>query len=99
MPYLRVQDLKDRGSENLTFRLLATIYKDERVRERQEVRKDGVSAILEKMYLGSLVKEVEVCFEGLIIGSRIQGASFASSTCPFGGWLQCSRQGRNRTQP
>ncbi|KAJ3372740.1 COP9 signalosome complex subunit 4 [Kappamyces sp. JEL0680] len=41
-------------------RLLATLYKDERVRERQEVKQDGVAAILEKMFLGSLVKREHV---------------------------------------
>jgi COP9 signalosome complex subunit 4 len=41
-------------------RLLATLYKDERVRERPELKKDGVSAILEKMYLGTLVKREHV---------------------------------------
>ena len=41
-------------------RLLATLYKDERVRERPELQKDGVAAILEKMYLGTLVKREHV---------------------------------------
>jgi hypothetical protein len=39
---------------------LATLYRDERVRDREEVRRDGVGAILEKMYMGSLVKKQEV---------------------------------------
>jgi COP9 signalosome complex subunit 4 len=41
-------------------RLLATLYRDERVRERDEVKRDGVGAILEKMFIGSLVKKQEV---------------------------------------
>lgn len=42
------------------IRLLATLYKDERTREREELKKDGVSSILEKMYLGTLVKREQV---------------------------------------
>jgi COP9 signalosome complex subunit 4 len=37
-------------------RLLGILYKDERVRERPEVQKDGVATILEKMYLGRVCK-------------------------------------------
>lgn len=50
-----------------TSRLLATLYKDERVRERPELKKDGVAAILEKMYLGTLVKREHVCLFSLCI--------------------------------
>jgi COP9 signalosome complex subunit 4 len=53
-------------------RLLATLFKDERVREREEVQRDGVASILEKMFLGSLVKREQVeMMMMIIIGTRI----------------------------
>ena len=67
MPFWLVQVLSDQGKFMWIYiikiesnRLLATLYKDERVRERPELKKDGVSAILEKMYLGTLVKKEHV---------------------------------------
>ncbi|KAJ1342214.1 hypothetical protein BSLG_003137 [Batrachochytrium salamandrivorans] len=41
-------------------RMLASLYKDERVRERPEFRQSGVFAILEKMYLGRVLRSSEV---------------------------------------
>ncbi|KAI8899739.1 PCI domain-containing protein [Globomyces pollinis-pini] len=41
-------------------RLLATLYKDDRVRERDEIKENGLSAILEKMYLGRVLRNEEV---------------------------------------
>jgi COP9 signalosome complex subunit 4 len=41
-------------------RLLATLYKDERVRERAEIQKNGVAPILEKMHLGRVCKPIHV---------------------------------------
>ncbi|KAI8928246.1 hypothetical protein BC831DRAFT_449065 [Entophlyctis helioformis] len=41
-------------------RMLATLYKDERVRERPELKTGGLFAILEKMYLGRVLRAPEV---------------------------------------
>ncbi|KAJ3034280.1 COP9 signalosome complex subunit 4 [Rhizophlyctis rosea] len=41
-------------------RTLATLYKDERVRERPEMREGGLYPILEKMYLGRVLRKSEV---------------------------------------
>ncbi|KAL2913639.1 hypothetical protein HK105_206799 [Polyrhizophydium stewartii] len=41
-------------------RMLATLYKDERVRERPELKQGGVFAILEKMFLGRVLRSSEV---------------------------------------
>ncbi len=41
-------------------RMLATLYKDERVRERPELREGGVYQILEKMYLDRVLRKQEV---------------------------------------
>jgi COP9 signalosome complex subunit 4 len=41
-------------------RLLATLYKDDRVRERTELQKNGVAPILEKMHLGRVCKPAHV---------------------------------------
>ncbi|KAI9105275.1 hypothetical protein DFS34DRAFT_644089 [Phlyctochytrium arcticum] len=41
-------------------RMLATLYKDERVRERPGLQKNGVYAVLEKMYLGRVLRKSEV---------------------------------------
>ncbi|KAI8816352.1 uncharacterized protein EV422DRAFT_501466 [Fimicolochytrium jonesii] len=41
-------------------RMLATLYKDERTRERPEIKQHGVYAILEKMYLGRVLRKHEV---------------------------------------
>ncbi|KND04115.1 uncharacterized protein SPPG_01554 [Spizellomyces punctatus DAOM BR117] len=41
-------------------RMLATLYKDERVRERPELKEGGVYGILEKMYLGRVLRKSEV---------------------------------------
>ena len=41
-------------------RMLATLYKDERVRERQELQQDGLFAILQKMYLGRVLRATEI---------------------------------------
>ncbi|KAJ8326579.1 hypothetical protein QVD99_006704 [Batrachochytrium dendrobatidis] len=41
-------------------RMLAALYKDERVRERPELKESGVFAILQKMYLGRVLRSSEV---------------------------------------
>ncbi|KAJ3277180.1 COP9 signalosome complex subunit 4 [Terramyces sp. JEL0728] len=41
-------------------RLLATLYKDERVREYSEMKEGGVADILERMYLGRLCNDQQV---------------------------------------
>lgn len=40
--------------------MLATLYKDERVRERPELREGGIYGILEKMYLDRVLRKQEV---------------------------------------
>eukprot|EP00842_Homolaphlyctis_polyrhiza_P003962 jgi/Hompol1/4567/HPOL_003708-RA len=41
-------------------RMLATLYKDERIRERVELKQGGIDAMLEKMYLGRVLRASEV---------------------------------------
>ncbi|KAJ3279987.1 COP9 signalosome complex subunit 4 [Borealophlyctis nickersoniae] len=41
-------------------RMLATLYKDERVRERPELAAGGLQSILEKMYMGRVLRKTEV---------------------------------------
>ncbi|KAI8802657.1 PCI domain-containing protein [Cladochytrium replicatum] len=41
-------------------RILATLYKDDRVRERPELKSGGVVGILEKMYLDRVLRRAEV---------------------------------------
>ncbi|KAI8904715.1 hypothetical protein EDD86DRAFT_74786 [Gorgonomyces haynaldii] len=41
-------------------RMLATLYRDDRVRERRDVQESGISSILEKMYLGKVCRPAEV---------------------------------------
>ncbi|TPX51252.1 hypothetical protein SeLEV6574_g00372 [Synchytrium endobioticum] len=41
-------------------RMLATLYKDDRVRERPQFKQHGLYAILEKMYLGRVLRPTEV---------------------------------------
>ncbi|KAJ3342943.1 COP9 signalosome complex subunit 4 [Gonapodya sp. JEL0774] len=41
-------------------RMLATLYKDERVRERPELQANGIYSMLEKMYLDRVLRKAEV---------------------------------------
>ncbi|TPX37109.1 hypothetical protein SmJEL517_g00901 [Synchytrium microbalum] len=41
-------------------RMLATLYKDDRVRERPQLKQHGIYAILEKMYLDRVLRTTEV---------------------------------------